>query len=200
MRIGIDIDDTITDMVTMMVKYADIYHVKELRRTKQKENIGYIKSRHYLNALYGWTNEEKMNFFKKYYEDILHECIVREDAKRVIKKLEKDGHEIYFITARLSNVEGCETEKITKEMLEKSGISYKELIIDASDKPKACNEKNIDIMIDDSYQTCQEMIKEHKVAILITSKLNEKIEVENNVFRAKDWYEIDAFIEQLSRK
>jgi len=159
MRIGIDIDDTITDMVTMMVKYADIYHVEELGREKQKDNIGYIKSRYYLNELYGWTNEEKMEFFRKYYQNILCECVVREDAKSVIKKLEKDGHEIYFITARLSNVEGCETEKITKEMLEKSSISYKELMIDAGDKPKVCNEKDIDIMIDDSYQTCQGIVK-----------------------------------------
>jgi len=34
----------------------------------------------------------------------------------------------------------------------------------------------------------------------MTSKLNEKIKEENNVFRAKDWYEIDEFIERLSRK
>lgn len=199
MRIGIDIDDTITDMVTMMIKYGDVYHTEELGREKQKENIGYIKSRHYLNELYGWTNEEKMDFFKKYYENILRECIVREDAEKVIKKLEKNGHEIYFVTARLSNVEGCETEKITKEMLEKSGIRYKELMIDAGDKPRVCNEKNIDIMIDDSYQTCQGIIKEHRIGILMTSKLNEKIK-EENVFRAKDWYEIEEFIERLSRK
>lgn len=61
MRIGIDIDDTIVKTVDSMIKYADIFD-KQIGGNGINGNMGLIVNRYYLKALYGWNDEEKINF------------------------------------------------------------------------------------------------------------------------------------------
>lgn len=58
MRIAFDIDDTTFITVTSMIKYVDIYDKNTLGRNGINGNYGLIKNRYYLQALYGWTDEE----------------------------------------------------------------------------------------------------------------------------------------------
>ena len=124
MIIGIDIDDTTVVTVKSMVKYGDKYDTEVLGREAKKDNLGQIKDRYYMKALYGWTEEEKLAFFDMYYKDVLEECYPLPSAVEVINKLKDEGNEIVFITARLTNVKNCDTESITKSTLEKYNIPY----------------------------------------------------------------------------
>ena len=63
MRIGIDIDDTTVVTVNGMIKYADIFDTQILGRNGINGNFGLINNRYYLQSLYGWTDEEKHDFF-----------------------------------------------------------------------------------------------------------------------------------------
>ena len=143
MKIGIDIDDTTFLTVKSMVKYADIYEEEISGLPINEDNFGLITNRFYLNKLYGWDDETKFSFFRKYYKNVLEECTMLPNADKVIQKLKEEGDIIHFITARLMNIEGCDTEKITKESLKKFNIPYDYLDLHVSDKLKFFKEKSI---------------------------------------------------------
>lgn len=189
MRIGIDIDDTAVITVNSMIKYANKYDTLVLGRKGTNNNLGLIKNRYYLKALYGWTDEEKFGFFNMYYKNVLEECVPMPNVDKVIKKLKEYGHEIYFITARLSNIPECNTEQITKEMLKKANIPYDNLIINASNKIIISKENEIDFFIEDSYETCIQLAEINIPSMLMTTKMNENID-EGNIKRVHDWNEI----------
>lgn len=198
MRIGIDIDDTTLDTVSSMIKYADIYDTSVLGRSGINGNFGLIENRYYLKALYGWNDNEKFAFFNMYYKNILEECSLIKDADNVIRKLKNDGHSIFFVTARLNKIQGCNIEKITIDSLNKNNIPYDEVIISASDKLKVCKEKNIDLFIEDSYETCTELSNNNITSILMTTKMNEKID-SGNILRVYNWNEVYDKIKEISK-
>lgn len=190
MRIGIDIDDTTLNTVTFMIKYGDKFSKEDLGKKDTKNNLGKIKNRYYLNSLYGWTDEEKFSFFDKYYKNVLEECIPLPDAPSIIRKLKEEGDEIYFISARITSIKGCETEKITKNTFSTYGIPYDRLIIAAYDKCQYCLENQISIFIDDSYEVLKELSSKGIRCFLMTTPMNADIEVEKEIKRVKSWKEI----------
>ena len=197
MKIGIDIDDTTFVTVKSMLKYADKF---ELERTGKvnKDSFGLIKDRYYLKALYKWDDETKYAFFNKYYKNILEECTLMKDADIILQKLKSEGDEINFVTARLMDIDGCETEKITKESLKKFNIPYDNLNLHVIDKVKFFKENNIDICIEDSYETCSILQSLGIKSILMTTKMNEKIDTKD-VVRVNNWNEIYDIIENYKR-
>ncbi len=196
MRIGIDIDDTTMITVKSMLKYADIYDVEVLGKSGINGNMGLIQNRYYLKALYGWNQEEKMDFFNKYYKNVLEECEFMPGAIDVIKKLKNEGNEIYFITARLIGIQNCDTETITKKSLQV--IPYDKLILHTPDKLKASKENNIDVFIEDSYDTCKELTENGIKSYLMTSKMNENIET-GEIERVHNWTEVYEKLKDFSK-
>lgn len=198
MRIGIDIDDTALITVNSMIKYADIYDINELGKTGTNGNLGLIKNRYYLKALYGWDDETKFAFFNKYYKSILKECTPKGDSEKVIKKLHDEGYEIYFISARLTNIENCNAEAITVDTFKKYGIPYDKLIINAKDKLNFIKDNKIDIYIEDSYETVVELLENNIPALLMNTKMNADIK-DDRVTRVNNWHEIYDYIKGLEK-
>jgi len=186
MNIGIDIDDTIAFTSKSMIKYADLYDKNILGKSGINGNFGLITNRYYLSMLYGWDDKTKQDFFNLYYKNILEECEIMPHAVDSINTLKTENNNIYFITARLMKIDNCDTVDITKKTL--NDIKYDELIIE-SDKLKICKEKNIDIFIEDSYDTCKELQLNGIKTYLMTTKMNEKIEDEE-IERVKSWDEL----------
>ena len=110
-------------------------------------------------------------------------------ANKVIKKLKDEGNIIHFVTARIMNIDGCDTEKITKESLEKNNIPYDYLNLHIDDKLKFFKENNIDLCIEDSYETCKKMVDNGIKAILMTTKMNERIDV-GTITRVDNWDQV----------
>ena len=176
MIIGIDIDDTTVVTVKSMVKYGDKYDTEVLGREAKKDNLGQIKDRYYMKALYGWTEEEKFAFFDMYYKDVLEECYPLPSAVEVINKLKDEGNEIVFITARLTNVKNCDTESITKSTLEKYNIPYDRLIMNVDNKLEFCKKYGVEVFIDDSFETCLGLSSEGIKSYLMSTRMNRNIE------------------------
>ena len=174
MKIGIDIDDTTFNTAKSMIKYADIFEEERTGIKNHKDNFGLIKDRYYLQELYDWDRNIKFDYFNKYYKNVLEECEMLPNANTVIKKLKDEGNIIHFVTARLMNIPGCDAEKITKESLSKL---------------KFFKDNNIDLCIEDSYETCKEMVENGIKAILMTTKMNEKIDA-GNIKRVYNWEEV----------
>lgn len=196
MIIGIDIDDTTVVTVKSMVKYGDKYDTEVLGREAKKDNLGQIKDRYYMKALYGWTEEEKFAFFDMYYKNVLEECYPLPNAVEMINKLKSEGNDIIFITARLTNIKNCNTENITKTTLEKYGIPYDKIILNVDNKLKFCKENGVEIFIDDSFDTCKSLQENGIKAYLMTTKMNRNIETQD-VERVTSWDEIYDKISNL---
>lgn len=196
MVIGIDIDDTTVVTVESMVKYGDKYDTEVLNREAKKDNLGRIKDRYYMKALYGWTEEEKFAFFDMYYKNVLEECYPLPNASEIINRLKQEGNEIIFITARLTNIKNCETEKITKETFRKYNIPYDKLIMNVDDKLKFCKENDVEVFIEDSYETCKSLQENGIKAYLMTTKMNRNI-VDDKIERVSSWNEVYEKITNL---
>jgi len=199
MKIGIDIDDTTFFTVKSMLKYGNIFEEEISGKPIDRDNFGLIKNRYYLNALYGWDNETKFKFFDKYYKNVLEECVMLPDANTVIQKLKEEGDTIHFITARLMNIEGCDTESITRKSLEKNNIPYDSLNLHISDKLSFFKENKIDICIEDSFETCRQMTDNGIKSILMTTKMN--CDVDNQeIVRVNNWNQIYEEIKKYKAK
>lgn len=196
MKIGIDIDDTTFLTVKSMLKYADIFEEEISGVPTNRDSFGLITNRYYLKVLYGWNDETKFEFFKKYYKDVLEECTMLPDANKIIQKLKEEGDTIHFITARLMNIEGCNTEKITRESLANFDIPYDSLDLHVSDKVTFFKENNIDLCIEDSYETCRQLTDNGIKSILMTTKMNQQIDA-GEITRVNNWNEIYREIERI---
>ena len=155
MRIGIDIDDTITNIKDKLTNAA-LKYAKSLNKNVQ--NIDYNIVDIYNNGniyqkLFNFNYEELKYFLGTIQEEITDNAIPRENCVEVINKLHNDGNEIYIITAR--DKEFHEDPYLqSKEFLDKNSIYYDKLIVNARNKAMACIENNIDLLIDDSISNC----------------------------------------------
>ena len=195
MKIGIDIDDTTFFTMKSMLKYADIFEEEISGVPTNRDNFGLIKNRYYLKELYGWDDETKYKFFNKYYKNVLEECTMLPDANKIIQKLKEDGDSIHFITARLMDVEGCNTEAITRKSLKDFNIPYDSLNLHISDKISFFKQNNIDLCIEDSYETCRQLTDIGIKSILMTTKMNSEID-SGEIPRVNNWQEIYEVIEK----
>ena len=199
MKIGIDIDDTTFLTVKSMLKYADKFEEEISGIPTNRDSFGLIKNRYYLKALYGWDDKTKFDFFDKYYKNVLEECTMLPNADKTIKKLKEEGDIIYFVTARLMNIKNCDTEGITKKSLQDFGIPYDSLNLHISDKLKFFKENQIDLCIEDSYETCRELTDNGIKSILMTTKMNADIN-DTEITRVDNWDEIYEEIKKYKNK
>lgn len=196
MIIGIDIDDTTVVTVKSMVKYGDKYDTEVLGREAKKDNLGQIKDRYYMKALYGWTEEEKFAFFDMYYKNVLEECYPLPNAVEMINKLKSEGNDIVFITARLTNIRNCDTENITKTTLEKYNIPYDKLIMNVDNKLEFCKNCGVKVFIDDSFETCKSLQENGIKSYLMTTRMNRNIDA-GEIERVTSWDEVYEKISNL---
>ena len=198
MKIGIDLDDTTFITVKSMLKYADKFEEEISGVPTNRDSFGLIKNRYYLKVLYGWDEKTKFDFFDKYYKNVLEECTIMPDADKTIKKLKEEGDTIHFITARLMNIKDCDTETITKESLNKFHIPYDSLNLHISDKLSFCEKNEIDLLIEDSYETCRELTENGIKSILMTTKMNADIDAQG-IVRVNNWDEIYKEVEKYKK-
>ena len=188
MRIGIDIDNVISNFNEMLLE-TYLIHDKELRNTGIiNPNAKYIRT-----GMFDWSNEEELSFYKDNIECIAKKLNVKEKAKEYIDRLHNDGHLIYIITGR-DNGEYSEPYNMTKKWLDENNIYYDNLILtDAYDihaKSLECLKNDIDIMIDDSVRICSDLITSGITTILMDTPYNRKI----NIKRVKNWEEFYEFV------
>lgn len=185
MRIGIDIDDVITDTSTSMKEYIIRYDTNgEL--AKNIEDI--------MRGDASTPFIEK--FFIDHFLDIAGNAKIKDNAVRVIKKLFDNGNEIYLITARGEKRKIFhDTEALTLEYLKQNNICYTNIIFNAVDKATLCVDNHIDLMIDDSIKHCEEVRNKNINSILFTSVVNKALPT--TVTRVDNWLELEEKIEQI---
>ncbi len=196
MKIGIDIDDTTVVTIKSMIKYGNIYNNEVLKKPPVIFNFGEIKDRYYMNKLFSWDEETKFAFFNMYYKNILEDCEPLPNAAKFITQLKSEDNEIYFISSRITSIEGCDAEQISIDTFDKYGIPYDKVIIGAYDKLQYCLEHDITVFVDDSLEVLQELSKHGIRCYLMTSPINSKLDT-GDIKRVNSWEEIYNDIQEV---
>lgn len=147
MKIGIDIDDVLTNTSEVIKEYLIKYE-------KSGDGIS-----HFVEVMKGdMPTENIKNFFSEYLIEIIKRLTLKDNSQNVIKRFSNNGNEIIFITSR--GDEKCQgSERATIEFLKNNNIKYDKIIFNANNKQKICLDNKIDIMIDDSVKNCEAIEK-----------------------------------------
>ena len=189
MNIGIDIDDTISETFETLLPYAQKYTIEDLKRESKVTIDSNFSNHFYIVYMNEWNENEAIDFWNKYYGEILRQVNIKKFAAEVINKLKEEGHKIYLITARW-DMPNDNVKEITAKWLEKNQVEYDELIINASDKLKLVKEKKIDVFIDDSFKNCKSIADNTNVQVyMMTSRVNGSLG-DKKIKRVFSWPEI----------
>ena len=96
------------------------------------------------------------------------------------------------------NIKNCDTEAITRRSLDNFNIPYDSLNLHVSDKLTFCKEHGIDVLIEDSYETCREFTNNGIKSILMTTPMNKDIDA-GEIARVNNWLEIYEEIENYKK-
>ena len=185
MKIGIDIDNVISNFNDTIVE-AYLQHDKQLRNT----GIINDKAKVFRRGMFDWTEEEEKDFYYSNIEKWANDFKPIKDAEYYIKKLKQDGNEIYIISGR-ENGEYRNPYKLTEEWLEKYDIIYDKIILtnayNKHEKAEICLKNNIDIMIEDSIETCINLINDGIETYTMNTRFNQN---DLSLNRVSTWKEI----------
>ena len=183
MKIGIDIDDTITETseyLKVLISKYDKEYSHELSLSIEKIMRGILDT------------PKLQKFYHDHAVELIRGVKLKDDVKDTIDYLIQEGCEIYFITSR-SDMYFGNAYKETKEYLDKNKIKYDKLLVGQGSKLKACEDEKIDIMIDDSISTC-ELINTRLGIDSLVYNSNLNIEKETNCKRFSEWSELKDYI------
>ena len=182
MRIGIDIDDTITYTYEMLLPMVAVRYGVSL--SKLYEELPTYKKLNKVFPDYAHFVSESLPVCAKLTP-------VRDGALEVISKLKEEGHEIIFITAR-NPQEFVEPYKLSYDFLKVNNVPYDKLLVNIQRKDQQCLVEDIDVFIDDNNDNCRAV---HKAGIdtlqfgtLFTKKLK-------NIDRVESWQEVYNYIQ-----
>lgn len=193
MNIGIDIDNTITEVQEQLNNAAFKYAIK---LGKNIDNTGNsfedIKNNGDMyKKKFKFSYNELKYFLKNIQEEITNKAKPRDNAVETINRLKKEGHKIIIITARDSEFHD-NPYLLSKNWLDKNNIKYDKLIVNAREKAPICKKENIDLFIDDQLNNCIEVTKEGIQTIRISDDKDnfENIEIVDN------WKQIYEYVQK----
>ncbi len=194
MRIGIDIDNTLTD-VQKELNNAAYKYATRLNKKINLKDLNLIDKKNDGNIYqkaFGFTYEELKYFLKDIQENITNNAIPREGVLEFISKLHLEGYEIYIITARDSEFHD-NPYKQSEQWLKKNNIYYDKLIVNARNKGKVCKEEKVDLFIDDNINNCLDVKKYGIKAISLNTNncYEDKIPIFDN------WTDIYNYIKRV---
>lgn len=164
MKIAIDIDDTLTqvDRVTVTERY--------LQDKGLKYNL-VNPDAHALKELYDWPREEFTKFMKSGGDKLFLNAPVRKGAKETISKWKAAGHEIIFLTARISEWFD-DSVNDSRRQLDENGIPYDQVVADVWEKGEYCVEHGIEVLIEDNFEICKKAQELGVKAVMFVDKHN----------------------------
>jgi len=178
MRIGLDIDDTMTNSAETIREYAaEYFKGEDLDKVLDAPSI----------------DGKLLEFLDKNLAEMSSKYTLKDNVKEVLDRLKEKGHEIIIITARsYTPVQGNIIE-VTLDHFKKNDIVVDDITFKALEKTKICIEKQIDIMIDDSIKVLEDLEKSGIDTLLFTTAKNK--DKETHLKRVKTWLEIEEYID-----
>lgn len=193
MRIGLDIDNVITDLDKTILE-------EFIKLDKLKKNKGIINpyARHITKGMFDITDEEVHEFYANNMEKLAKYLEPRKGAKYYMDKLLEDGHELYLISHRVYP-DYKNPKETTIQWLKDNSINYTKLILSkTTDKSPECIKYNIDIMFDDVVSNCLKL-RDKGIAVCLMETRYNKI-YRKDLPMVKVWSELYDKIKDMSEK
>lgn len=182
MKIGIDIDDTLTNT-------KDIQKIYWLKYYQQNPQDGY--SENIPTTINDFGDQYIEKFWDTYRQELTYKPSFKENCSQIINKLNKDGHILCIITSRPNNKYKNLLQE-TKKWFKKNNINISIIYTDVRDKAEFLVKNNIDLLIDDNINHCQKAINLGKKAILFNN-----IPKYNNL-QTDNWLDLYNIINNLN--
>ncbi len=176
MRIGIDIDDTITETSSLIEQIIYENQIKDMDSDFDSYSNDILKS-------YDDIIRENIDL-------VMKECPIKKDAVEVIKYLKDLGHDIYIITAR-NNHYSDNVIDLTVSFFKEHGIIYDKILFDCDEKKSVCLNNKIDIMLDDKGSFIESLKGTSVRGVLFSNSYNLKYDCE----RVSNWIEFQNIVE-----
>ncbi len=195
MNIGIDIDGVLTNDDDYILGFTSKYCYENNLKVFKNANL-------YEYRKLNWDESTINDYRNKYFLNYVKNEPARIFASEVIKKLREDGHKIFIISARHKTAENgkMNNESIrecTLNWLRKNDIVYDKIIFTKPPKVKEILENKINLMIEDSPTTINDLVKVVKV-LYYDTRYNREIKHEN-IIRVYSWYDIYMKINSISK-
>jgi len=187
MRIGIDIDDTIT-FIKDDLEEAAINYDKSLGNSGK-----FLNDNYYVGKRFNWSKEEYSYFMGEVRKQVVNNAKLRPGLIEVLTKLKEMGHEIIIITAR-SNCYYKYPYNMTINWLKKEQIPYDKLILPSVNKKKDCLREKIDIFLDDDINNCLS-VSSAGIKTFIMDNVDNYLE-NKDIVRVYDFYD---FFDKISK-
>lgn len=185
MKIGIDIDDTITNTyVSMLAVVADEYNVDFESLLVDKPS--------YLELRKMFPNFGE--FARRRFCEVALNATLKSDVVKYLKKLKELGHELIFITAR-SYEEYENPYDLTYNYLKKYDIPFDKLIVDIKNKGQECLNEVINLFIDDDDYNCQSVKSVNVSCLQFHICFSDGVEGVKKVYSWKEIYEYVVSLE-----
>lgn len=184
MRIGIDIDGVLTNIIRYACDYGSKYFFEKYGKLDININAWSLKD------MFNVTDEEDKECWLSIVKNYSINEPARPFAAEIIEKIKNENNEIYIITARGTSSwddKGGEMKDILISWLNKNNIKYNKLII-SKNKLEKCKEHNIKIMIEDKTENINSISTELPV-ICFDENHNKHIKGKN-IYRAYSWYDV----------
>lgn len=166
MRLGIDIDGTLTNIVDSVIAYGQEYELEN----NLEEGITNPNS-DLIQAAFEWGTEIGSKFWRQNFPKI-NQVEPRALTKKYLDKLVDEGHEIYIITARSSS-ELKDPKKISVKWLKKHKIPFEKIFVNAENKGLICKQNNVDLLVDDLPKNIDSALSYGIKAFVMNSVTNE---------------------------
>jgi len=192
LRIGIDIDNTITCTSETILEYAQGFG--------RANNLNVVPNQqaYFLEDVLGWTRPVVEKFFAGSLLEIYTHVKPRPMAVEILREW-SSRHYLILITSRQKHAPGI--EKATREWLDRHQIVYHQLIMNTtsnihySSKVQACLDNGVEVMLEDHHDQALELSRWLPV-LLFSYPYNEHLQA-SNVRRIKNWLEAKNIIQKL---
>lgn len=190
-KIGIDLDAVLVDIITPLLTYINRRHNKCVIQT---ELTGYE-----FNVYFGVDNDTITNDVRDFYKsDCFNTLSPISGAVDGVTKLKKHN-QLYIVTARPKYLENKTTDWVTKHF----GDAFKEIYFTGQalgnkkvTKGEICKDVGIDVLIDDHLDHCIDCVKYGVRAIVLDYSWN-RTPIKYDIVRAKNWNDIVEIIERM---
>lgn len=183
MKIGIDIDDTLTNTRREQKK-------KWLLFIKEHPNKNYSKE--LPNNINDFGDDYIQLFWDTYRENLSFKCTFKKNASLILNLL-KEKHNLCIITSRPSNKYKNLKPRL-KEWLKLNNIPIDEIYTDIKDKASFCLNNHIDLLIDDNLKHCNKANELNIKTILFNRNPN------YHNYQANTWLKVYSIINKIEKE
>lgn len=185
MKLGIDIDGTIKDTHRAAV---DVYN-KEFGTNVHIDDVPDF----YLDKPFGLTAEEGRKTWRRLEAEIYTLGLPLPHASEVLNQLVKEGHHIYFITARPGF---DDVTKVTKRWLKQHNFPYdgNNLFMNSQNKAKIAKRLGVDLFFEDAEEHLRKLVEADIPTVIVDATYNRKLYPK--LPRITDWRDVYTLVKQ----